>query len=720
MRWMSLLVLCGCLNPDLVPCGDTSCPPDTVCLPTSQRCVTQNALDACAAMADGAICTLDGTIGACVDGACAPAVCGDGVLEPGEACDVTFPASVDCGYFGYYRGDLSCTNVCQVDTSACSGRCGDGVIDVDQGEYCDHALPDGASCFDFGYDVGTLACGKSCGADLSTCHPLGWERVAGTHDSVSDVGGGDGRIGVVFATGVASVVVDNIATPAPGTGYSAIAGTATSRWAAGPASLATWTVASGWVAATPPGPAATTVHDIWASDSLGVFVSIAESAALWHFDGTSWTQITGAWGTNASFGASEDMLYVIYGADVASWDGTTWGALGLSSVQFVTTGGDGMLYAVRFGMFGEELDELIGGAWQATGWPYSSEVAGLASAPQGVYAGDQTETTGGVMYRFYSIGGAPYLGSWLEDAYHLASDGHGGVYTGTGIGLFGLERGIWDPATGAGIEIAFDGSGALTTTQSHYPSYSLDLFDNWDELGNECDHAEVIAATGMSYCATGGDLTITTPIDSTTVSPGSITAMWIAGDGESGATVGDHAFAWGTGESWQIATPPVSFTKVGGDSLADLYAIGIGDGDSVARLWHFDGVAWTAVTPVMSGSLSSLVVGTASVSAVMNRQLMTYDRATGSNAVTALDFGIDKLAGTGTELFAATADTTATSAIWFSAGAGWSPVRVPNAVEYRPIDALVDTGAQLVVAIFPGPHLPDTIYRLPRTGPWSP
>ncbi len=60
------------------------------------------------------------------DGPCVPGVddgcvgCGDGTLAPTEACDQqNFQGLVTCADFGFTHGELNCTELCTVDTSAC-------------------------------------------------------------------------------------------------------------------------------------------------------------------------------------------------------------------------------------------------------------------------------------------------------------------------------------------------------------------------------------------------------------------------------------------------------------------------------------------------------------------------------------------------------------------------------------------------------------------------
>jgi hypothetical protein len=55
------------------------------------------------------------------DGRCgAPPVCGDGVVEGGEACDLGSPPALDCTDLGqYHPGPVPCGDTCQPDPSSC-------------------------------------------------------------------------------------------------------------------------------------------------------------------------------------------------------------------------------------------------------------------------------------------------------------------------------------------------------------------------------------------------------------------------------------------------------------------------------------------------------------------------------------------------------------------------------------------------------------------------
>ncbi|PCC71337.1 hypothetical protein SAMN02745121_00876 [Nannocystis exedens] len=59
--------------------------------------------------------------------------CGNGVLDPGEACDPTDMSPPPCPIEGTAR----CRSDCTLDVSGCPRTCGDSVVDVDLGEECD-------------------------------------------------------------------------------------------------------------------------------------------------------------------------------------------------------------------------------------------------------------------------------------------------------------------------------------------------------------------------------------------------------------------------------------------------------------------------------------------------------------------------------------------------------------------------------------------------------
>jgi cysteine-rich repeat protein len=99
--------------------------------------------------------------------------CGDGVIDDEEACDSEQLASNSCVGLGYTKGELACSNTCEYDVSGCS-TCGDGTAEgTDTGavgyEVCDGSDLRGQNCLSIGQAQGELACDSSCGWDISGC-----------------------------------------------------------------------------------------------------------------------------------------------------------------------------------------------------------------------------------------------------------------------------------------------------------------------------------------------------------------------------------------------------------------------------------------------------------------------------------------------------------------------------------------------------------------------
>ncbi len=100
-----------------------------------------------------------------------PVPCGNGALDPGEACDGDEVPVEGCSALGYYQqtGDLACAADCTLDLSVCAGRCGDDAIDEAFGEQCEGADLAGETCASLGLGVGTLACTDACHFDTTGC-----------------------------------------------------------------------------------------------------------------------------------------------------------------------------------------------------------------------------------------------------------------------------------------------------------------------------------------------------------------------------------------------------------------------------------------------------------------------------------------------------------------------------------------------------------------------
>ena len=100
-------------------------------------------------------------------------VCGNGVIESGEACDAGNLGGASCESLGFVGGSLQCDDGCRLDTSLCNS-CGNGVADGT--EECDATdLRSLTSCADvmLGGTDQALSCTNECRLDFSQCQSCG-------------------------------------------------------------------------------------------------------------------------------------------------------------------------------------------------------------------------------------------------------------------------------------------------------------------------------------------------------------------------------------------------------------------------------------------------------------------------------------------------------------------------------------------------------------------
>lgn len=98
--------------------------------------------------------------------------CGNGMIDPGEACDTDDLQGETCESQGTASGDLACDDTCQLDLSGCVPlpTCGDGMLNGD--EQCDGnelSVPDCDALNPGLYGNGPLSCNDDCTFDTSAC-----------------------------------------------------------------------------------------------------------------------------------------------------------------------------------------------------------------------------------------------------------------------------------------------------------------------------------------------------------------------------------------------------------------------------------------------------------------------------------------------------------------------------------------------------------------------
>src|SRR5262245_54209951 len=125
MRGLSCLcalALAGCLSPHSVECADGRVCPATYTCGAGGQCYSPSQITACSGKADGDACNTTFGDGSCADGGCAGREGGNGIREPGEACDDGNTFSLD-GCNGTCTSDESCGNGLVELTEQCD--CGD-------------------------------------------------------------------------------------------------------------------------------------------------------------------------------------------------------------------------------------------------------------------------------------------------------------------------------------------------------------------------------------------------------------------------------------------------------------------------------------------------------------------------------------------------------------------------------------------------------------------
>lgn len=100
-------------------------------------------------------------------------LCGNKVIETGEACDGTTLGGKTCTSLGFTGGTLACSSTCQLNTASCtkptSSVCGNNILEA--GEQCESNTLNGQTCFSLGYDRGYLGC-YNCKFNINLCERI--------------------------------------------------------------------------------------------------------------------------------------------------------------------------------------------------------------------------------------------------------------------------------------------------------------------------------------------------------------------------------------------------------------------------------------------------------------------------------------------------------------------------------------------------------------------
>ena len=694
-------------------------------------CASPDQLAACEGEVDGTICHASTGDGNCTQGVCAPSVCGDGAVTGLEQCDGD-NIPVGCLDLGYYGGAVACTKYCSIDRSACSGRCGDGIIQPDEGELCDGSPPAG-SCMDYGEDVGGLSCRAGCSIGLADCGRLNWFPAKTFEAATVAITGAHGWLAYTDTAGHAYAVYDHNANEHDGM-FSAVAVADSSVWAIGPTTVAQWTPANGWVDSAAPWPSTSTIGAAWASDALGLWVSIGGTVPAWQLANGTWSTVTGPWNEPVTFENTRSVVMISADQGLQQFDGTAWTAYdGPAQTDWVAEDDLGRLWAISgvvqgaptpIPKAGTTLSRRTNGVWAGLDLGFVGYFA-IAPSEGGMFVSGFVIDLEGVsqaptvVSSLISVGQAPFSVSWSggpSDIPRLVSDGVSPfaieaaapiqTLDGQWLGLGAPDQIAFAHAHGGPLVVTY-ASGTIVNVLAEGGGLVVVAKPN----GVAACSPVAVSLSGTLYCYDGANLwngAVTEPLSSAN-------ALWVAGDDSAVVVGGNDLFALRTSGSWNVSAPPIKFSSIGGSRYDDLYALATADG-GIPALWHFDGTTWIAVTPG-DATLSQVVVGATRVYALDAQGLMTFDRATGTVTYPTLPFAFSEITGdSGDELFAI-ANTASPSSLWHYDGTYASPMRAADTV-----DGIYAFGDQLAMftntPVHDGPPGAVTLYRLARTATW--
>jgi alpha-tubulin suppressor-like RCC1 family protein len=109
-------------------------------------------------------------------------VCGDGIINGTDECDGDEFGVVSCTSQGYYGGTIACTDECVIDNTECvsAGRCGNDTIESGL-EECDGTNYNNVECIDYGYYGGEMSCTNECILGTENCGKFIEISVGGAH-----------------------------------------------------------------------------------------------------------------------------------------------------------------------------------------------------------------------------------------------------------------------------------------------------------------------------------------------------------------------------------------------------------------------------------------------------------------------------------------------------------------------------------------------------------
>jgi len=133
-------------------------------------------------------------------------VCGNTIAEGTESCDSGDLRSNTCQTLGHETGILACNDFCTFNTSNCNSEsdtppsgdptgpvCGNGLIEL--GEACDGTNLNNLTCKNFDYDIGVLLCDPTCSYNTNYCVKINESGVAASTGSTYNNTSPDANLG---------------------------------------------------------------------------------------------------------------------------------------------------------------------------------------------------------------------------------------------------------------------------------------------------------------------------------------------------------------------------------------------------------------------------------------------------------------------------------------------------------------------------------------------
>jgi hypothetical protein len=570
--------------------------------------------------------------------------CGDGKINGTEVCDGMDLGGVDCKKMGFYEtAGLSCSSDCTFDVSQCHGYCGDGLTNGTT-EQCDGAPPAGKTCLDYGFDRGLLGCTDLCQTATDGCEKIGWQLVA-TRDIPGQMAGPGGYMGIwgsstkdVYVVGQNVVHWDGNAwatvkdvPPDPVTpGWSGVWGAGGNNvWIANPFQVGHWNGTKWTITNTPAAPVGQPFKGfsprLWGSGPSDVYLYGA--ATLMHWDGSRWSDARPDSDPTVVFsqmsGSGPKDVYAVDQTRVWHWEGSLWEIVAIGEgdqISAIWSSSPTDAYA---------FSSASNYHWDGMTWSVMPRVPGV---PESIDGGPSVWSDGAddifVVSR-YPGQVAPastvshWNGAWWSDIYEgpvsgVWAEGPDSIFL---VGTEGIRSPhaaipipfaefpatcLWggggdlfamDPDFGQ-VGYAAKGSSTLTFLPTapargpvHPPTsiWASGVSDIWMNDGMPTS-SNILHWDGTGWATSG------------TISDPALTPVTLGGSGPNDVwAVSNLAVHW-DGKAWsQPEHSDVSYRAVWASSPQDAYEVGPG-----GSIRHWDGTSWAAMTSGTTADLNDV------------------------------------------------------------------------------------------------------------------